>query len=293
MRPKFSPFLSYRCGVNPFKRRTGRVSSKASLSPTSIMLLTLPQETLNEIIGHLRSEERTLRSLSLVDRRLTEECRCYLFWSVRIDSEEKLHRWCDTISPGQDGLSRHVRLLDIGASPWGSLCTPSVLRDHMDHLRSFTKLGHLSIRTFNPSSFSSQDLKYCFGNFSTIRSIAIWPKGDWRAILDFLTLFPLLETTTIAQPHIWGNPEGVDPPDFVRRGELILHAGWINGYDKLFSYLSRPTTRYWRLRLTRTTVEDCSALKEYFETCGGSLETLQLINCTFCECQLPLLVSSY
>ena len=77
------------------------------------MLLTLPQETLNKIVVHLRDEERALQSLSLVDKRLTEECRRYLFWSINIDSEKKLQCWHDAIPPGKDGLSRYAHLLGI------------------------------------------------------------------------------------------------------------------------------------------------------------------------------------
>ena len=54
------------------------------------MLLTLPQETLNEIVAHLRDEGRAPQSLPLVDKRLTEEFCRYLFWSIDIDSGKKL-----------------------------------------------------------------------------------------------------------------------------------------------------------------------------------------------------------
>lgn len=80
------------------------------------MLLSLPQETVNEIIAYLRSDERALQSLSVVAKRLTDECRCHLFASVHIYSRAKLIRWCEAISPGEDGLSRYVRTLNFDTS---------------------------------------------------------------------------------------------------------------------------------------------------------------------------------
>ena len=65
------------------------------------MLLTLPQETVTEVIAHLRGEERTLQSLSTVTKRFTDDCRRYLFASVYIDSETELTRWCNAIPPGE------------------------------------------------------------------------------------------------------------------------------------------------------------------------------------------------
>ena len=129
------------------------------------MLLTPPQETLNEIVAHLRDEERALQSLSLVDKRLTEECRRYLFWSIKIDSERKLQRWHDAIPPGKDGLSRYVRLLGIDLSlvRWRSLW-PN-LQDDLAYLCSFPEVEHLSIRKLEFDWFSSQDLRRCFSHF--------------------------------------------------------------------------------------------------------------------------------
>ena len=165
------------------------------------MLLTQPQETLNEIVAHLRDEERALQSLSLVDKRLTEECRRYLFWSINIDSERKLQRWHDAIPPGKDGLSRYVRLLGIDLSlvRWRSLW-PN-LQDDLAYLCSFPEVEHLSIRKLEFDWFSSQDLRRCFSHFSTIRSISIQPSGYLQDIPDFLAPFPLLETTAITSPN--------------------------------------------------------------------------------------------
>ena len=232
------------------------------------MLLTLPQETLNEIVAHLRDEERALQSLSLVDKRLTEECRRYLFWSINIDSEMKLQRWHDAIPPGKDGLSRYVRLLGIDLSlvRWRSLWLN--LHDDLAYLCSFTEVEYLSIRKLEFDWFSSQDLRRCFGHFSTIRSISIQPSGYLQDIPDFLALFPLLETTVIASPNFMPVCPSVDLhfANLVCGGDLILKLAKIDSDARRFpcvlSSLTWHTTRYRRLGMGLTTVMDFPCLRQ-------------------------------
>ena len=263
------------------------------------MLLTLPQETLNDIVAHLRDEERALQSLSLVDRRLTEECRRYLFWSIKIDSEEKLLRWYGAIPPGKDGLSRYVRLLDIDLSRrW-----PSVQYNQQDTLAricSFTEVEHLRIHGFKFYLFSNRDLKRCFGHFSTVRSISIQPLSGYpQRIPYFLELFPLLQTTVITSPQVRADPGSVGAhfTDFACRGDLVLKIASIdNDVDhggNIFSSLAWPTTCYRRFRMGLVFVGDFSPLELFLCACGGSLEVIQIISCIFCEYQEYLLLSLY
>ena len=240
------------------------------------MLLTLPQETLNHIVAHLRGEDRALRSLSLVDRRLTEECRIYLFSSVRIDSPMKLHRWCDAISPGKDGPSRYVRSLYM---KWSWTSSPRSLHDHMDHLRSFSRLEHLQIRPLHLGEFSGRGLMYWFGHFSTIRSIYTQITGSPRAMHNFLALFPLLETTIIIAPDIRLEEEdSLEFPNHVYRGDLILKMCRVDSVDGLLPSLTRPTMCCRRLGLGTVIVHSFTPLERFFKACGGSLESVQFIN---------------
>jgi len=248
------------------------------------MLLTLPQETVNEVVAHLRSEERALRSLSVVAKRLTEECRRHLFASIHVDSRTKVARWCDAIPPGEDGLSRYVRLLDLDGWSEGSLSPSVLLPEHLVHLRSLTRVEHLKIRPLNFYKFSSGDLVDCFGQFSsTIRSICIRPTGDSSALLHFLAMFPLLESTLITSPVVWRKSEVVDLPDFVCRGDLILKACKIGDGENILSCLTRPTTRYRSLGLGLVKVDNPAPLERFFRVCGGSLESIQFICCFFSE----------
>ena len=254
------------------------------------MLLTLPQETLNKIVVHLRDEERVLQSLSLVDKRLTEECRRYLFWSIKIDSEMKLQRWHDAIPPGKDGLSRYVHLLaiDLWLGRWRSFW-PN-LHDDLVGLCSFTEVEHLSIRRLKFDLFSSQDLRRCFGHFSTIRSISIQPSGYLQDIPDFLALFPLLETTAITSPDftpVWPSVD-LHFTNLVCGGDLVLKLARIDSDARHFpcvlsSLTWPPTTRYRRLGMGLTTVMDWSPLELFLRACGSSLEVIQIIFCFFGE----------
>ena len=248
------------------------------------MLHTLPQETVNEIIAHLRGEERALQSLSIVAKRFTEECRRHLFASIYIGT--KFTRWCDAIPPGEGGLSRYVRLLDMDTTMDGWTNLPLTLRIHLVHLRSFTQVEHLKICPLNLHKFSKQDLVDYFGHFSTVRSIYIRPTGGRSAVLNFLTLFPLLETTVIASPLAWGvSEESVNPPNLVCRGDLVLKACRIDGGENILSCLTLPTTRYRRLGLGLVNVVDPTPFERLLETCGSSLESIQFICCFFGERQ--------
>lgn len=249
------------------------------------MLLTLPQETLNEIIAHLQGEQHALQSLSLVDRRFTEECRRYLFSSIHFDCPTKFIRWFSTIPPGRDGLARYVRLLHMEGA---SLCSPPLLRNHRFNLRSFAQVEHLRFTSFDLSKFIGEELSYVFGHFSGVRSICIRPFGSPQSLLKPLALFPLLETTVVTSPRIRGKPDNAYLPNLVCRGELVLKVcridGDHNGNDgSSISCFTRPTTCYRKLGLGLVTVLNFAPLERFFETCGSSLESVQFINLIICE----------
>ena len=262
------------------------------------MPLSLPQEILNEIIAHLHAEERDLQSLSLVEKRLTEECRRHLFSSIHIDSEKKLLRWYDTIPPASR-LSRYVRLLVIDARLPAWSHSRLVLQFGLADLRSFTNVKYLTIRRLQLGLFSTQDLEHCFGHFSTVRSVSIQQLEYFQTLPDLLALFPPLETTVITSPQICVNPRsvGVHSTNFVRRGDLVLMQARLDtnaGHGAyLLSSLTWPTERYRRLGMGLVTVGDFSPLEVFLRACGRSLEVIQLINCIFCECYASLLSSLY
>lgn len=254
------------------------------------MLLTLPQETLNAIVAHLHGEERALQSLSLVGRRLTEECRSHLFSSIHIDSTVKLRRWCDAIPPGKDGLSRYVRFLDLRG---GELCTFISLRAHLLHLRSFSQVEHLRIRPMYLTRFAGQELACCFGHFSTVRSICMRVIGSRWAILNLLALFPLLETTVITSPRLLGRGSNLDFPNLVCRGDLVFRVCKFDDEENILSCVTRPTTCYRRLGFGLVMVHNFAPLEHFFETCGGSLESVQFINLLIRELHQSPLTAAY
>lgn len=226
-----------------------------------------------------------MQSLSIAAKRFTEECRRHLFASIHIDCGTKLARWCDAIPPGEDGLSRYVRLLDVDTRSSGLLYIPSLLHDHLVHLRSFTQVEHLKICPLDLHKFSNQDLVDCFGHFSsTVRSIYIQLMGDYQPILHLLAMFPLLESTIIISPFLpWGMYGDVNLPNLVCRGDLILKACRVDNGKSIFPYLTRPTTRYRRLGLGLVRMANPGPLERFLETCAGSLESVQFICCFFGE----------
>ena len=274
--------------------RPSDATERVDLPLTSNMLLTLPQETVNEVIAHLHSDERALQYLSVVAKRLTEECRRYLFASIHIASGADIFRWCHTIPPGDDGLSRYVRLLDFDTPSDGFWCLSTLLRQHPAHLYSFTQVEQLKICPLDLRRHTEKDLLDSLGHLpSTVRSIYIRPAGDYSSTLDFLALFPHLEATHIASPLIYQDPEVVGLPDLVRRGDLILKDCRIDTGANIFSCLTRPTSCYRRVVLGLVKMENPAPLERFFEACSGSLQSIQFISCVFGERQAQPLVASY
>ena len=263
----------------PSDRWIGYIRLHPSSPSTSSMLLTLPQETVNEIIAHLRSDDRALRSLSVASKRLTEECRRYLFASICIDSWQKFTRWSDAIPPGEDGLSRYVRELDLDTTviwtkvPW----LPDL---HTIYLRSFTQVEQLKIRPLDLHRVVLMDMVDNLESFfPTVRLLSIRPTGDYSTILKFLALFPHLETTCITSPSIHEDREIADPQNFVCRGNLVIKACRISPHANILSCLTRPTTCYRSISLGLVKVETFAPLERFFEICGGSLESIQFVSC--------------
>ena len=194
-------------------------------------------------------------------------------------------RWYHTISLGKDGLSKYVRLLLMMGEP----STPTFLRDHLANLRSFTQVEHLGFSQLDLGEFTDQELTCFFGHFSTVRSIWIRPSGSPQSLLDFLALFPLLETTVISSPRIRGKLDDsrLHLPNLVCRGGLVLKSCTIDddrGEDNSsLSCLTRPTMCYRKLALGLVAVFDLPRLERFFETCGGSLESVQFSDSIVCE----------
>lgn len=82
------------------------------------------------------------------------------------------------------------------------MCRPDFLQVHLVNLRAFTHVEHLRIGLLDLTEFEAQRLAHFFGHFSTIRSIYVKPAGSQVSFINFLKLFPLLETTVVASPSI-------------------------------------------------------------------------------------------
>lgn len=264
-------------------RERGLATFPSSL--ISDMFPSLPQKTLNKIISYLSEDD--LRSLSLVETRLTDECQGYLFSSpVRIDGKKKFVHWCDATSRRKDTLLRHVRVLHLR----GPLCTPGFLQDHLANFRAFTHVKHLRIEPLDLTEFEAQGLAQFFGHFSTIRSIYVQPAGSQVSFINFLKLFPLLETIVVASPSISKEQQNEELPTFVYRGNLVLRNSMMSGSkhlddtENILLCFAQPTAHPRKLVLESVTVHGFFPLERFLKTCGGSLESLQFINCTASEC---------
>ena len=100
--------------------------------------MKLPQELVEEIIGHLPpDDEESLRNCSVVAKSWVRPSQKRLFEAVRI-TPQNLQPWLDTISPTNLELLRHVRQLSYSGYPKGAL--EPVHRALRDYLPSLTQL---------------------------------------------------------------------------------------------------------------------------------------------------------
>ena len=79
--------------------------------------MDVPQELIDKIIDRIWDSDNspshtTTKAASLVSRAWVDRSQHYLFHDIRFSTFfHSFRRWCDAVSPGPNGVSRHVRSL--------------------------------------------------------------------------------------------------------------------------------------------------------------------------------------
>ena len=119
-------------------------------------MIDLPQELLDEIIGHLSTHAPSLRNCSLVAKSWLYPSRSHLFDVVNVQHVNTLKSWWSNISPENTELLQHVRLLHCrmpnpSSSSFSLANCVNFLTEYSSSLR---QLKHLSLTSGCISSFN-------------------------------------------------------------------------------------------------------------------------------------------
>jgi len=176
---------------------------------------SLPQELVDEILGHLLDDLDALKACSLTCKRLFGATRPLIHQQlICLDTRPGYPKQRQSRFPRRGGPGAFERLVDAGRS--GVLCYtrqltlkptdehskpyfgPSDLQEYLPQLQSITKLDSLTLEIFNLPLFIPVFDEY-FGIFAnTLRRLDIRrANGTARALLYIVSKFPLLEDLTI------------------------------------------------------------------------------------------------
>jgi len=179
----------------------------------------LPQELVDEVLGHLLHELNALKACSLTCKSLFGATRpiihqrvCLTPRPARMDntkpegSPSSLRRNVSAaleplVDADRSGLLRYVQYLTFKIGD-GSF-TPENMQTYLPHLQSITNLHTLTLKPFLVHLFRPVFNK-CFGMFTnTLRHLDIRkPHGTDQQLLFIISQFPLLEDLTIVSPIV-------------------------------------------------------------------------------------------
>ena len=173
--------------------------------------MNIPQELIDKIIDEVWDADdspyhTTTKAVSLISRAWVERSQHHLFhdvqFSVHYDVELSVHcddflHWCDTVSPGPDGLSRHVRSLTIEAREWdGWWIGEELLERGLPFFDSFRNVRVLRVQYWDINPFHPEVLTRCFAPFSGTVRVLQWDpyvgitRESWTRVVRF---FPLVD----------------------------------------------------------------------------------------------------
>jgi hypothetical protein len=175
--------------------------------------MDLSQELIDKIIDAVWEADdprfhATTKAASLISRSWVDRSQHHLLHSVRIPAgRDQFGRpcnfgtWCNTVTPGPNGVSRHVRSLTIIASTGWWISDDSLERD-LPYFDSFCNVQVLRVFNWNVESFVPEMLARCFTPFAEGIRLLQWdPHRDmtretWTRIaglfpfVDYLLLHP-------------------------------------------------------------------------------------------------------
>ena len=203
----------------------------------------LPQELVDEILGCLQGDLDALKACSLTCKLLFGATRPLIHqWLVCLDTRlgyprpkrslfgrlrkdpGAFERLADAGRSGVLCYTRHLTFKPTDGHSKPCFC-PEDLQEYLPQLRSITKLDSLTLEIFYFPLFTPVFDEYFSIFANTLRHLEIRrPNGSERALLYFISKFPLLEDLTIISPadgFITPPVSGItQSPPF--RGKLVL-----------------------------------------------------------------------
>jgi hypothetical protein len=246
--------------------------------------MRIPQELIENVIDCLSNDRSMLEACSLVARTWLARSQHHLFNDVSLNSG-RVKKWCSTIRPGPDGVSRLVHNLALQQAPGHRWLGTKFLDGIPDHFSSFRHVGNLSITWLDLSDFKPGSFARHFVHYGpSLRSLQLsYLSADYSSLMSFLQLFPNLEDLLIHTPELCDD----DPPLRISRTAPVSH-GSLNllSFDAtsspFISHLTGLDLQFSSISAFNCEFSSGFPLTNVLEASSSSLRRLELQYIRFC-----------
>ena len=243
--------------------------------------MDIPQELIDKIIDRVwdaddSPSQTTTKATSLVSKSWVERSQHHLFHDITFSFGPSFDQWCDAVSPGPDGVSRHVRSLTIeGRGTYGEWISEDSLERGLPFFDSFRNVQALRIRHWNIEPFPPELLTRCLAPFAGGVRILQWdphPQVLHEAWTRAVGMFPLTDYLLLF-PNFFpfgllsGIPVGPGHKKLVLSGDSAVQCLARGGVELRFREI------YIRCG-PRTTIQDIIAI---VNGCADRLEILSIV----------------
>lgn len=193
--------------------------------------MNLPQELIDKIIDGVwdiddSPSHTTTKTASLISRSWIDRCQRHLFYSVQFPTAgDQFGRWRNAVTPGPNGVSRHVRSLTIqarGSDGWW--IDEGSLERVLPYFDSFYNVQVLRVLDWDVGSIPPEMIARCFTPFAEGIRLLQWDlhrhttREAWAHIVG---LFPFVDHLLLHPKYF---PTGLlpDTPPGPARKKLIF-----------------------------------------------------------------------
>lgn len=148
----------------------------------------VPQEIVDEVVGHLATDSSTLESCSLVSKSWISSCRRHLFHTIRF-SPLYVRRWLRTFPEPQESPAHHVRQLRF-------LIPRGIPEEFSKWVPHFTNVKKVFVRGFGQPLWLGSPL---FARLPrSVTSLEIEGRADLVEVRDVMTQLPYLDDLSLS-----------------------------------------------------------------------------------------------
>ena len=225
--------------------------------------MNLPQELIDKIIDQVWDagdpiSHAATKTASLVSRAWVNRSQRYLFHTVRLS---EVGNWCNAVTPGPNGVSRHVRSLTIEAT-WtaGWFADMVTLERALPHFESFCNLRTLRILHWDVTLLPPEALARCFTPFAEGIRLLHWEPhyhATYEACPDIVGMFPHVNCLLVS-PKLYREVQLLPTtPTGIHRKKLIFSG------NRAANLVMRCNTRFQEIHMrcdSDTTLETVIAV---------------------------------